>query len=120
MENFGLNYYGCCEQLDEKIDMLEKIPNLRKISISPWADIANAREKIAKRYVLSIKPNPAYLAMEKFDESIVRKEITDILAKSEGTSREIILKDISTIKHEPERIAIWAKIVMDEIKNRNN
>lgn len=38
----GLVYYGCCEPLDTKIDIVEKIPNLRKISITPWADIKNA------------------------------------------------------------------------------
>jgi hypothetical protein len=34
MQRFALNYYGCCEPLHKKIDILEKIPNLRKISMS--------------------------------------------------------------------------------------
>jgi len=37
-EKFGLVYYGCCEPLDGKIDIVREIPNLRKISMSPWVD----------------------------------------------------------------------------------
>ncbi|MBN2852161.1 MAG: hypothetical protein JXQ23_05430 [Clostridia bacterium] len=120
LENFGLNYYGCCEQLHNKIGILEKIPNLRKISMSPWADLKKAVEVIDNRYVLSIKPNPSYLAMDAFDDDVIKKEINDILDKSENSSKEIILKDISTVKHQPERIDRWAAIVMEEIKNRYN
>jgi len=119
MEKFGLNYYGCCEPLHDKIDILEKIPNLRKISISPWANIDMAKEKIDGRYVMSIKPNPALLAMSTFDEDLVRNEIKDILSKTKDISKEIILKDISTVKHEPQRIDIWANIVMEEIAKSN-
>jgi len=36
LEQFGLAYYGCCEPLHNKISILESLPNLRKISISPW------------------------------------------------------------------------------------
>jgi len=119
MEKFGLNYYGCCEPLHDKIDILEKIPNLRKISISPWANIDMAKEKIDGRYVMSIKPNPALLAMSTLDEDLVRSEIKDILSKTKDVSKEIILKDISTVKHEPQRIDIWANIVMEEIAKSN-
>ena len=38
----GLSYYGCCESLDTMIDIIEELPNLRKISITPWADVDNA------------------------------------------------------------------------------
>jgi hypothetical protein len=38
----GLNYYGCCEPLHNKMDILAKVPRLRKISISPWCDVARA------------------------------------------------------------------------------
>lgn len=35
---FGLVYYGCCDPLDKKMNKVRKIPNLRKISMSPWVD----------------------------------------------------------------------------------
>jgi len=35
LERWGLTYYGCCEPLDNKMDVLRRIPNLRKVSVSP-------------------------------------------------------------------------------------
>lgn len=37
MERFGLNCYGCCEPIDPRWDTVKKVPNLRRISTSPWA-----------------------------------------------------------------------------------
>jgi hypothetical protein len=55
----GLLYYGCCEPLDRKIDILRKrFRNLRKISVTPWADPERAACGIGKDYVLAAKPNP--------------------------------------------------------------
>ena len=62
LERWGLTYYGCCEPLDSKIDILRRIPNLRKISISPWCDTDRAGR--ADRHRLRDEPQaqPAVLA----------------------------------------------------------
>ena len=49
LERWGLTYYGCCEPLDRKIDILRRIPNLRKISVSPWCKTDRLIEKIGRR-----------------------------------------------------------------------
>jgi len=41
---------------------LKKVPNLRKISMSPWVNFEEAVENVGNRYVFSFKPNPAFLA----------------------------------------------------------
>lgn len=115
----GLVYYGCCEPLDKKIDIVEKIPNLRKISITPWADISIAAEAINKRFAVALKPNPAFVATAALDEETVKKEITEKLnaCKKNNCSCDIVLKDISTCNYNPENIFKWEKIVMDLVKN---
>ena len=102
----GLVYYGCCEPLDRKIDMVEKIPNLRKVSITPWADVQIAAEAIGKRYVLSSKPNPAAVAVPVLDTVELRREISGILeaCAKNGCSCDIVLKDISTCHRNPQNI----------------
>ena len=35
-KRFGLLYYGCCEPVHSRWDVLKKFPNLRKVSVSPW------------------------------------------------------------------------------------
>lgn len=118
MEPFGLVYYGCCEPLDRKVDILHQIKNLRKISISPWADVNIAAEAIQKDYVLSAKPNPANLVYDEFNEKLVRSEIQGILDASEknGCALELILKDISTVKHNPHNLIRWEQLVMSMVR----
>jgi hypothetical protein len=115
----GLVYYGCCEPLDTKIDILEKIPNLRKISITPWANVDVAAEAIGKKYVLASKPNPASVAVPVLDEDALRAEIGRILGaiRRNGCSADIVLKDISTCSHNPENLFRWERIVMDMVRN---
>ncbi len=61
---FGLLYYGCCEPLDLKIDILRRrFANLRKISITPWADPDVAARSIGRDFVLAAKPNPAFVSV---------------------------------------------------------
>jgi hypothetical protein len=113
----GLLYYGCCEPLDNKIGILRKMKNLRKISITPWADVDRAADSIGGDYVLSYKPNPAFVAVDHFDPEPVRKEISKVLAacKRNGTTCELILKDISSVHNHPQSLFEWERTAMDQI-----
>lgn len=109
----GLSYYGCCEPLDRKIPYLRKrFKNLRKISITPWADKNIAAENIGSDYVFSLKPNPAFVAGT-FDPEPVKREITEAVEAClrNKTPLEIILKDISTIGGNVNNLTLWAKAV---------
>ena len=69
MKQFGLNYYGCCDALHNKIDIIRSIPNLRKISMSPWANVEKMVEEVNGDYVISHKPNPAVFATDNWNVS---------------------------------------------------
>jgi len=62
LKRWGLTYYGCCEQLDGKLNILRRIPNLRKVSMSPWINVERGAREVGQKYVFSYKPNPVYLA----------------------------------------------------------
>ena len=113
----GLVYYGCCEPLDKKIDIVAKIPNLRKISISPWADVEASAEAINTQFVLSVKPHPSSVAVAQLDEDALRKEIGKIIGacKKHKCACDIVLKDISTCGHNPTNLIRWEQIVMDMV-----
>jgi len=113
MERFGLNYYGCCEPLDHKLDLLKDIPNLRKISISPWADLEKAVEQMRGRYVISYKPNPAIFAQRQWDLAKAKADLQDALKKMEGCCVEIIAKDLSTVQNEPQRLWQWSMMASE-------
>lgn len=117
MEPFGLVYYGCCEPLDKKIDIVRQIPNLRKVSITPWADINIAAEAVGKDYVISAKPNPANLPYAASNPELIRKELRILLdaCQKNGTPCELLLKDISTSGYNLENLIIWNQIAKGEI-----
>jgi hypothetical protein len=117
MEHFGLNYYGCCEPLHTKIGVLRSIPNLRKISMSPWADVESMVESTNGEVVLSYKPNPAVLAKDGWNPAEAREDLVEVLEKTKGCVVEIILKDISTVRYQPQRLWEWSEIAMDVVSS---
>lgn len=117
LEQFGLNYYGCCEPLHNKIDIISSIPNLRKVSISPMADVEKAARDIGSRYVFSYKPNPAILVTDKWNPDRVRQDLELLLEKTGGCVIEVIMKDISTVRYQPQRLWEWSKIAMETVLN---
>ena len=114
-QRFGNVYYGCCEPLDRKMAQVRKIPNLRKVSMSPWVDEEIGASEIKGDYVYSRKPNPALLAWPEFSEKAAREHLqasVDVCARH-GCPLELILKDISTVKYEPQRLWRWAEMTME-------
>jgi hypothetical protein len=109
---FGLVYYGCCEPLDKKLHIVKKIPNVRKISMSPWVDVESGAEQIGRNYVFSRKPSPALLATDDWNPKAVEKDLRETLAACDrhGCPVELILKDISTVRYQPQRLWEWAEI----------
>ena len=116
-EAFGMIYYGCCDRLDDRLDIIKRIPHLKKVSCSPWSHVEAFAEKIGPSLVMSNKPNPAYVATDDFDCDLVRQDLqrTYDAAKRNHVNLEFILKDISTVRHEPERLRQWAEIAMEVV-----
>lgn len=115
LERFGLVYYGCCDPMDRKIHLMRKLRNVRKVSVSPWADPERAAAAMAGDFVLSAKPNPAFLASDSFDATLVREELRRIVsaARRHRTPCELILKDVSTVRYQPQRLTTWERIARE-------
>jgi hypothetical protein len=112
---FGLNGYGCCEDLTLKLDHVFTIPNIRRISISPFADVDRCAEKLGRRYIFSWKPNPAHL-VGRFDGKALRAYIGHTLQAARGCTLEMILKDTHTCENHPERFTEWTRIARDLVE----
>ena len=113
-ERFAYTYYGCCEPLDDKIEVLKSISNLRKIGCPPWAKVERCAEQIGRDYVLARKPNPANVAI-KTDPEVVRKETEETVKTclKYGCPCDIVLKDVSTVSGKLENLTVWAETVSD-------
>jgi hypothetical protein len=114
-KEFGLLYYGCCEPVHNRWHILEKMPNIERVSVSPWCDEELISEKLGRRYVYSRKPNPAQISTAVWDENLIRQDLRRTLTAARGCRIEIIMKDVHTLNNEPERLARWVEIAFDEI-----
>lgn len=115
---FGAIYYGCCDRLDDRMDVIRKLPKIRKLSCSPWSVRERFAEEMPEYCVMSNKPNPAFLASGQLNEDEIRKDIRRTIdaAKAHNRSLELILKDISTVSHNPACLWRWHDIAMEELK----
>ncbi len=112
MEQYGLISYGCCENLTGKIDKLRKIPNLRRIGITPSADVASCAAQIQRDYVFSLRPNPAMVSVE-YDRDSVYRQMKQCMEAAKDTCFDVMLKDVSTVQGDPQRLFEWVKIAQD-------
>jgi hypothetical protein len=112
----GLGYYGCCEALHNKLDIVKKIPNLRRIGVSAWADRRICAEQIGGDYVYSRKPNPAALSIET-DPDAVRAELLETMevCRDNNCVWEYVLKDISTVGGDINNLAVWDRTVRETL-----
>ena len=115
LEPFGLVGYGCCEDLTRKLDFVLTIPNLRRVSISPWADVEACARRLRDKVIFMWKPQPAHLVGE-FNADLVREYMQRTMraAREHDCSLEIALLDTHTCEHHPERFDQWSRIVRDE------
>jgi len=112
VERFGLGCYGCCEPLHDWIPVLRCIRNLRRVSISPWADVAKSAAQLGSDYVFCYKPHPAAVATEHMDEAGITRHMVEVftITRQHECRVEVMLKDLHTVRQEPRRLARWVEL----------
>ena len=113
MKPYGLVAYGCCEDLTHKIDMLRQIPDLRRIAITPVADVARCAEQIGEDYVMSWRPNPAQMGCCGFDDDLIRSVTRQAFEDSRGCHIDATLKDVQTVEGDISRLRRWVDITRE-------
>jgi hypothetical protein len=114
MDRFGRTCYGCCEPLHLRWQVVQRHHNLRRVSCSPWCDVAKMAEYLEDKYILSMKPTPAALATPEIDEEAIRAGLRKAMEISKGCIVEVIMKDNHTIGGRPENVVRWCRIAKEE------
>ena len=117
LERFGLNCYGCCEPINTRWDVVKKFPRLRRISVSPWADLKIMADYLGVDYIYSLKPTPADIAVPHIDEEYIRMKIRNAFQITKNCRVEIIMKDNHTIGKNPENVKRWSRIAKEEAES---
>lgn len=100
-KQFGLLNYGCCEPVHaiwEKC--ISKLPNLRKVSISPWCDEEFMGQALKGGNVIyHRKPSPNFIGVGKeLDEEAFREHILKTIRCARGCKLEFSFRDIYSLE----------------------
>jgi hypothetical protein len=92
------------------------IPNLRKVSISRWADKRISAQELGPDYVFECKSDPMVFAANVFDEDAIRESIraTIALGKDYGCVIEFVVDTADNIRGDPYRVDRWTQIAREE------
>jgi hypothetical protein len=114
MARVGKVYYGCCEPVHGIWDYLSRLPNLARVSVSPWADQGFMGKACREeRVVFSRKPSPNLISFPRFDEQALKDHFAETVEAAQGCSLEIIQRDVYTTSQSPDRLRRWVELARE-------
>jgi hypothetical protein len=120
LERFGLVSYGCCEPLDGKFESLRRcLPNLRRVSVSPWCDREQAAAELTDSYLYAYKANPALICGPEAHLAAAQRELRETMDIARDCHLELIMKDTHTFHKDPRRITQWTEMATRLARERD-
>ncbi len=114
---YGRLSYGCCEAVDPIWEnCLSKLPNLGRVSISPWCNEEKMGEILRGRdIVYHRKPAPQFLGVgTTLDEDAFRAHIKKTVEAASGCSLEFTQRDVYTVNRDIGKVRRYVEIVREE------
>ena len=112
LERFGLTFYGCCEDLTNKIDLVLSIPNLRKFVCSAWTDLGKLVDAVGNRYAIEWRQLASTVVYAR-DLADVQAHLEKGLTRARGCHIMIVLQELETVNRDMRRLADWAALAKD-------
>jgi hypothetical protein len=113
ISRYGLSYYGCCEPVDKRIKLIKRIPNLRRVSVSPWSNQEVMADELGQEFIFCRKPNPTLISTEMFDVEAIRADLRSTLRIAGKCPLELVMKDVHTLNNRPERLGRWVALARE-------
>jgi hypothetical protein len=110
ISRFGLSYYGCCEPLHGRIKIIKQLPNLRRVSVSPWCNQEKIAAELGKDYIFCRKPKPTLISTDDWNEDLIREDLRTTLRAAQGCVIELVMKDVHTVSNQPWRMGRWVDL----------
>ena len=79
-----------------------------------FANLEKMSGFLGDKYILSIKPSPAELAVDEIDEQKIRQHLRHAIEVTKNCCVEIIMKDNHTINNNPQNVIRWCQIARQE------
>lgn len=116
---YGRLSYGCCEPVHTVWDSIKTLPNLKKVSISPWCDEEYMADQLrGSGIIYHRKPSPNYLGVgATLDEDAFRAHIEKTLKTAKGCTVEITQRDVYTVNSDIGKVKRYVEIIRESIEN---
>jgi hypothetical protein len=106
----GINYWHSCGNTTELIPLIDEVPNVQMVHVSPWTDVWKAAEGYTKgNKALEIVLHPVEDVLYPTSEESLRKRLTDVQEATEGFYRTVradgftimrgVCEDVDRMKH---------------------
>lgn len=117
-ELFGAMYYGCCEPANEAWDSIRTYANLRKVSVSAWADQKFMGKVLAEKGIIySRKPSPNFIGVPgSFHEAEFEAYMEETFQCAADCQLEIIFRDIYSLSGDITKPGRAVKIVRNLVE----
>lgn len=108
---FGLVYYGCCEPVHDRLEMImAAMPNLRSVSVSPWADFEKVAELLGRDYVFSRKPDPVPISGPQPHWERAEADLRRTYEAARDGNVELLFRDVYDVGGDRTRLARWVEL----------
>lgn len=111
LQQFGLTWYGCCEDLTQKIQGVLSIPNLRVFVCSAWTDLDQVIAAVGQRYCIMWRQSAAEVTLSS-DLQKVEQHLDEGMRKLQGHYYQVVLRELQTLGGHPRRLHEWAKLAI--------
>jgi len=112
LQRWGLSYYGCCEDLTNKIQSILSVPNLRRFVCSAWTDIEKLASALGNRYCIEWRQKATDVVFAP-DLSQMEKHLEDGLRAARGTPTMIVLQELETVRGDLGRLREWTALAVE-------
>ena len=112
---YGRLSYGCCEPVDRFWEDIKTLPNLKKVSISPWCDEEFMADQLRGTDTIYLrKPHPNFLGVgTQLDEDGFRAHIAKTVQTARGCTLEISQRDVYTVNRDMNKVRRYVQIVRE-------
>jgi hypothetical protein len=97
---FKLLKFGCCEPVHDLMPVLQRLPNLRKVSVTPWCDQRRLTETCRQDVIWCRKPVPLKLCGTTFDPDDLRAHLQETLDIGQDYFIEFVYRDTNPLTGE--------------------
>lgn len=111
-------YYHGCECLDQKLDVLAGLANLRRFHVSPWSSVPAAAAKFAGKAVLEVHSHPGRVFFGQ-TQAQMKADLQELIRQASTAQLDLNLSDIHNVNNQPHVLTAWAQAAQEVSGNIN-